>query len=426
MTLYPNEYVSLEQPHNNYWNHKQKVQWMLMLFSGCLYLYAARMAMPITVTVISGQTGWNKTTAGVVLCCFFWGYALTQVLGGYLGDLWGGAKVVLGSALGWSLLTLYTPEATRWNLATLLVARILLGAFQGLHFPAMSSIIVNHLRPQERTFFTSVVAAGPSCGLLFIGSVGSMAMVSHGWPVVFKLTGMLGIGWCFGLAYLMHRHGSKPGKASKVAPKVASAPAFRVPWIAYFRSPSFWVILLAHFTENNSYFILISWLPTYFHERFPEAQMWVFNMVPWIITPICSIGGGTLADYLIKRGHPVSRVRKLLEMACQLSKAALLPLVPWCSYAGALTCVTLAVASSGFHNSGVFINPQDIAPLHAGSVFGLMNTVGAIPGVVGVYLVGYVVDATRSWALIFHTTALLNVLGCGFFLAFGRGHPVLS
>ncbi|KAG0442457.1 hypothetical protein HPB47_015699 [Ixodes persulcatus] len=186
------------------------------------------------------------------------------------------------------------------------------------------------------------------------------------------------------------------------------------------------VILLAHFTENNSYFILISWLPTYFHERFPEAQMWVFNMVPWIITPICSIGGGTLADYLIKRGHSVSRVRKLLEMACQLSKAALLPLVPWCSYAGALTCVTLAVASSGFHNSGVFINPQDIAPLHAGSVFGLMNTVGAIPGVVGVYLVGYVVDATRSWALIFHTTALLNVLGCGFFLAFGRGHPVLS
>lgn len=426
MTLYSNEYVSLEQPHNNYWNHKQKVQWMLMLFSGCLYLYAARMAMPITVTVISGQTGWNKTTAGVVLCCFFWGYALTQVLGGYLGDLWGGAKVMLGSALGWSLLTLYTPEATRWNLATLLVVRILLGAFQGLHFPAMSSIIVNHLRPEERTFFTSVVAAGPSCGLLFIGSVGSMAMVSHGWPIVFKLTGMLGIGWCFGLAYLMHRHGSQPGKASKAASKVTLSPAFRVPWIAYFRSPSFWVILLAHFTENNSYFILISWLPTYFHERFPEAQMWVFNMVPWIITPICSIGGGTLADYLIKRGHSVSRVRKLLEMACQLSKAALLPLVPWCSYAGALTCVTLAVASSGFHNSGVFINPQDIAPLHAGSVFGLMNTVGAIPGVVGVYLVGYVVDATRSWALIFHTTALLNVLGCGFFLAFGRGHPVLS
>ncbi|CAN7995641.1 unnamed protein product [Ixodes hexagonus] len=386
------------------------------------------------------------------------------------------------------------------------------GVSAGLHFPAMSSIIVSHLRPQDRTFFTSVVAAGPSCGLLFIGSVGSIAMVSHGWPIVFKLTGMLGIGWCFGLAYLMHHHGAQPSRPLKATPKVMGAPAFQVPWIVYFRSPAFCysrsrlmlvvlvvcihsihnsrhnssltqgpqcvsgrhlgirkairvqpssalspgariesegrsplqsvtpscsfvylfmllcgeVILLAHFTENNSYFILISWLPTYFHERFPDAQMWVFNMVPWVITPICSIGGGTVADYLIRRGHPVSRVRKLLEMACQLSKAILLPLVPMCGYVGALMCVTLAVASSGFHNSGVFINPQDIAPLHAGSVFGLMNTVGAIPGVVGVYLVGYVVDATHSWALIFYTTALLNVMGCGFFLTFGRGHPIVS
>lgn len=58
------------------------------------------------------------------------------------------------------------------------------------------------------------------------------------------------------------------------------------------------------------------------------------------------------------------------QMGCQLSKALLLPLVPWCDYEWSLVCVTLAVASSGFHNSGVFINPQDIAPLHAGSIFG--------------------------------------------------------
>lgn len=154
--------------------------------------------------------------------------------------------------------------------------------------------------------------------------------------------------------------------------------------------------------------------------------MWVFNMVPWIITPVCSVGGGTVADYLIRRGHPVSWVRKLLEMGCQLSKALLLPLVPWCDYEWSLVCVTLAVASSGFHNSGVFINPQDIAPLHAGSIFGLMNTVGAIPGFVGVYMVGYMVEVSQSWSLVFYLTALLNVLGCISFLTFGRGHPIVS
>ena len=39
-------------------------------------------------------------------------------------------------------------------------------------------------------------------------------------------------------------------------------------------------------------------------------------------------------------------------------------------YYGSLTCMALAVACCGFHNSGILVNPQDIAPRHAGSVFG--------------------------------------------------------
>ena len=43
------------------------------------------------------------------------------------------------------------------------------------------------------------------------------------------------------------------------------------------------------------------------------------------------------------------------------------------SYGGSLTCMALAVSCCGFHNSGVLVNPQDIAPKHAGSVFGMCN-----------------------------------------------------
>lgn len=51
------------------------------------------------------------------------------------------------------------------------------------------------------------------------------------------------------------------------------------------------------------------------------------------------------------------------------------------TYGGALTCMAAAVACCGFHNSGILVNPQDIAPKHAGSVFGIMNMAGAIPGI---------------------------------------------
>lgn len=51
--------------------------------------------------------------------------------------------------------------------------------------------------------------------------------------------GMLGIGWCFVLAYLMHRPGIKttPLRASS---KDLQKPLFQVPWFLYFKSPSFW------------------------------------------------------------------------------------------------------------------------------------------------------------------------------------------
>jgi len=46
----------------------------------------------------------------------------------------------------------------------------------------------------------------------------------------------------------------------------------------------------------------------------------------------------------------------------------------------AVFCLTCVIASSGFHNNAVMVNPQDLAPKLAGSVFGFMNTIGAIPG----------------------------------------------
>jgi len=37
--------------------------------------------------------------------------------------------------------------------------------------------------------------------------------------------------------------------------------------------------------------------------------------------------------------------------------------------------MAVAVAGCGFHSSGIQVNPQDIAPKHAGSVFGMVHTI---------------------------------------------------
>jgi len=50
--------------------------------------------------------------------------------------------------------------------------------------------------------------------------------------------------------------------------------------------------------------------------------------------------------------------------------AALVTISYTSSYYAALLLMAIAVACCGFHNSGILVNPQDIAPRHAGAVFG--------------------------------------------------------
>ena len=69
--------------------------------------------------------------------------------------------------------------------------------------------------------------------------------------------------------------------------------------------------------------------------------------------------------------------------------------------------MTLCLFFAGFHNSACIVNPQDLAPKHSGSVFGIMNAAGAIPGkplTCKTFLSGYV--QSFAGALFFCTLAL--------------------
>ena len=72
-----------------------------------------------------------------MLSAFFWGYILTQIIGGYLSDRMGGTTVLTTAAIGWSLMTLMMPRIIKtfashyWSMLIIVFSRILLGALQG-------------------------------------------------------------------------------------------------------------------------------------------------------------------------------------------------------------------------------------------------------------------------------------------------------
>ncbi|XP_071136553.1 voltage-gated purine nucleotide uniporter SLC17A9-like [Mytilus edulis] len=423
----------MTESEGKYWTRPERRKWAGGLFFGCMALYACRTVPPLCLPIMAEEFGWDKTQSGTVLGSFFWGYTMTQFLGGYLSDKIGGDVVLPVAATFWALVTLMTPQLAYLStdkystLYIVILSRVLLGLSQGFHVPGTTSLIAKKVLEEERSSTYSFVCAGSPLGTLLTGSVGSLLLETYGWHSVFYFIGMFSILWTLGMRFiLVANHRKKYQLSIDSADKPIKEAREPVPWLMLLTKAGFWAPVIGHFCHANSFFILLSWAPTYFHENFPSAKGWVFNVVPWIVSMFSSIFGGWLADTMIRKGYSVTFVRKFIETISLLGTAVPLILISYMStFQGALFCVVFAVASCGLHNSGILINPQDIAPKHAGSVFGIMNMAGAIPGFVGVYMAGHILEATKSWAAVFNQTAGVCIFGCIVYLLFGTGKRII-
>lgn len=62
------------------------------------------MNLSVAIIPMSHQFGWNASVAGLVQSSFFWGYALSQLPGGWLSKIFGGRLVWIWKMEGWNCL----------------------------------------------------------------------------------------------------------------------------------------------------------------------------------------------------------------------------------------------------------------------------------------------------------------------------------
>jgi ACS family sodium-dependent inorganic phosphate cotransporter len=399
---------------------------VLLAFASVFVCYIDRVNISVAIIPMAEDLDWSLSTQGTVLSSFFLGYLLLQIVGGRLADRFGG-KVVLGTGvLLWSLFTIFTPPAAWLGLAVLLVVRVGMGMGEAVTFPSIYSLYSRWVPLGERSRAVGFTNSGIPLGTVFALVVTPIIVERLGWEWAFYLFGAVGAVW-----FVLWRIAvtASPDTHPKVTAEELAlieagtgtdgdggpAPA----WTEFLKCGPVWAIIVAHFCNNWSLYVLLSWLPTFVNKGLgvDYAAVGWFTMIPHIASFLFLNIAGNVADRLIRGGMDVGRVRKLMQTIGFGGIASALLVVGEVESAWmAIAIMSVGNALGAFVTGGFAVNHMDIAPRHAGTLMGITNTAGTIPGIIGVYVSGLILELTGSWALVFQLAAGVTLVGLVVFL----------
>ncbi|XP_066838820.1 sodium-dependent phosphate transport protein 3-like isoform X2 [Anser cygnoides] len=402
---------------------------------------------------------WSAETQGIVLSSFFYGYGLTQALGGYGAGLLGG-KLVLGSGLLLSsALTLLVPRAAELGVGVLVGLQALLGLAQGVIFPAQYTLWAKWAPPLERSRLMNIADAGCTFGTFSALLVAGIICQSLGWPLVFYIFGGVGCAWCLcWFLFVYEDPASHPwisaGEREYIVSSLAhqgSSHGRSLPLGAMAKSLPVWAIAVACFCTDWLFYMLLTSMPTF-----------MSNVLHFDLREGCfflrTSGSGTsgaAASEPLAASLGAMEVRVPRSLLCRtgsfppcptlgtgwgtswlgcwlisswpgmLLPSVFLVVVPYIgsSSTAAVVLLTLALTIISMTGAGININHIDIAPRYAGFLLGVTNTFGIIAGIIAPTAVGLLVsqDLQEGWRNAFFVAAALNVFGLIFYVAFGSG-----
>lgn len=414
---------------------------VFLLFLSFIICNIDRINLSIAIIPLSAQFHYPPSVQGKIHAAFFLGYMATQLPAGLLSDRLSPLPILPLGVLVWSVSTFLTPYFASLNLPALLLVRIIMGLGEGVAMPAMNAIVAAYVPHRARSSALSFVYSGMYMGSILGLATAPFVIAAFAWPALFYIFGACGLVWVLmfhlstaSLRPLPPAHRSpaahrphptatktpQPDETQSMLPPPSPSPSPSAapppPPVAHMlRRPCVVAIIVAHFCCTWGYFVLLTWLPTFLYSRFELrlAQSSFLSALPWAAMFVASNVSGALADAMIRRGVDVTVTRKLMQTVGFLGPAVFLALVTRVGNAYvAMGLVSVALALAAFSNSGVYATHQDIGPLVAGTLLGISNTFASLPGVVGVYVTGVVLERTSGdWNVVFGMAIAFYLLG---------------
>jgi len=374
----------------------------VLVFFATTINYLDRQVIAILKPILEEEIGLNEIDYGYIVMAFQIAYAVGMIFAGRLID-------AVGTRLGYAL------SLILWSIAAMLhafargafsfgVFRAMLGLAESGNFPAAIKTVAEWFPKKERALATGIFNSGANVGALLAPVVVPWLAYHLGWQSAFFLVGAIGFIWLI-FWFMWYQI---PEKSKKLTPEELAYIKSdkdeqqdneeKVSWWKLLRFPQTWAFVIGKFLTDPVWWFYLFWIPSWLATvRGTGLDLKNFGLpmvVIYTATTIGSIGGGWFSSFLISKGLPVYKSRKIAMLIFAL---LVVPIVftqsEGVSLWMAILLISLAAASHQAWSANIFTTVSDMFPKKVvSSVTGLGGMAGAVGGTLVAFFAGHLLE----------------------------------
>lgn len=377
---------------------------VLLLFLFMLINFADKAVIGLAAAPIMKDLELTPSQFGLVGSSFFFLYAVSGVLTGFVVNRIQTRWALLAMGLIWAITQF--PMAGSVGFTTLIACRVLLGAGEGPAYPVALHSAYKWFPNELRTLPTALISQGASIGVVLALPGLNYLIVHYSWHWAFAALGATGLVWA--LAWLAF---GREGTLIETPTPTEGRSFGRIPYRRLLLNPTVLAACASGFGAYWGLSLMIAWLPHYLIKGlgYTQQQTGWLSTLPWACNVFIVIGAGWLSQNLFARGYSSLVARSLIGGgAVSLGGIALIvmPHVEAPMLNLALLVLGISLPSVIYVLSPAIVS--EFTPVsQRGAMLTIITAVATSAGLLAPYVMGRVIETGATASEGFHQGFLI-------------------
>lgn len=386
-----------------------------LLFFATTLNYLDRHVLSILAPDLQREIGWSEIEYGYIVVAFQAAYGIGVVFVGRLLDH-KGLRILYGLAVFfWSLAGM--AHAFAGSVVGFAASRFALGLGESANFPAALKAVSEWFPAKERALVAGIFNAGSNIGIIIAAVIVPWLALQYGWQWAFIAVGFLGFFWIFFWMFTYKKPEQHPHLSARellyiqADNKKKEGPS--VSWCVVLGKKETIIVCIVRFVSDPTWWFLLFWLPKFLNSNhgIKLAEIGLPMIIIYVVADAGSIAGGWLSSNLIKRNVPLDVARKNVMLICAVCVVPIFFASRTADLTVAVALISLGAAAHTGWMANVYAIISDIFPRNAiGTVTGLSTLSAVLGGMVYAAAVGFILEVTGSYSLIFLISAFAYIV----------------